>query len=386
MKILYDHQAFQMQYFGGVSKCFCELISRLPEGVEAEISIAQSNNQHLRESRLVKDLQPVTMDHKQWSKMHPGKLMEALYLAANKFLPLNTADSLNRRATKSALLKQDFDVFHPTYFKPEFLRYLGTKPFVLTVHDMMPELYPQFYGQNCSDVVWKRHLVGKAAAIVAVSENTKKDLVRILNVPEEKVSVIYHGGPEQTAPIESPRLVQERYFLYVGQRIFYKNFPQMLEAFSQVKNQPQMQGVKLVCTGAPFTTDEQALIERLSLEPCVMHLHPTDEEMQVLYRDALAFVYPSDYEGFGMPILEAFANGCPVLLNHASCFPEVAGDAALYFRLKEGLSELSECLTQIASWTEEQRSEWVEKGRARLQLFSWQKAAEQLTKVYQSVL
>ena len=99
MKILYDHQAFQMQYFGGVSKCFCELISHLPDGVQAQISIAQSNNVHLRESGLVEGLGYVTMDHRMWNEKHPGRLMDILYLAASKYLDLPTADSQNRRMT-----------------------------------------------------------------------------------------------------------------------------------------------------------------------------------------------------------------------------------------------------------------------------------------------
>ena len=136
MRVLYDHQAFQMQYFGGVTKCFCELIGHLPAEVEPHISIVESNNVHLRASGLVPGLRPVSIDHKQWVARHPSQLMDLLYLAANKLLPLPTADSRNRRATYAALRRQDFDVFHPTFFKPEFLGPLGRKPFVLTIHDM----------------------------------------------------------------------------------------------------------------------------------------------------------------------------------------------------------------------------------------------------------
>ena len=386
MKILYDHQAFQMQYFGGVSKCFCELISHLPDGVQAQISIAQSNNVHLRESGLVEGLGYVTMDHRMWNEKHPGRLMDILYLAASKYLDLPTADSQNRRMTNRMLKQGDYDVFHPTYFKPEFLKYLGKKPFVLTIHDMMPELYPQYYGSNYPDIAWKKQLVKRADAIVAVSECTKNDVINILGVPEEKITVIHHGGPASESHAMVPRIVNERYLLYVGQRMFYKNFTRLLESFSAVASREDMSDVLLVCTGAPFSDGEKALIARHGISDRIVFMHPTDAEMQILYRDALAFVYPSGYEGFGMPILEAFANGCPVLLNDASSFPEVGGDAARYFRFDNGVGELSQLLVEVATEGEESRKEWVKRGLQRLGMFSWEKSAQRLVNVYKSVL
>lgn len=383
MRVLYDHQAFQMQYFGGVSKCFCELISALPREVDARISIVQSNNVHLWESGLVRNLQHVTMDHRTWNQQHPGRIMDILYLAANKLLPLPTADSLNRRATFKALKEQGFDVFHPTYFKPEFLDHLGHKPFVLTIHDMMPELFPDYYGSSYPDIRWKRQLVGKAAAIVAVSENTKQDIVRLLGVDERKIHVIYHGGPEASgAPsADGKRLVDGRYFLYVGQRNMYKNFDCMLKAFAAIAS--QIPDVRLVCTGPSLTASELSRIKSLSLTDRVVHVHPSDAEMQTLYNGAMAFVYPSLYEGFGMPILEAYANHCPCILNRASCFPEVSGDAALYFT---DVQELSQRLLQVSGWSDAERDELIRKGHERLKLYSWRKSAQQLAQVYESVI
>jgi len=386
MRVLYDHQAFQMQYFGGVSKCFCELIKHLPQEVDATISIVQSDNVHLWESQLVRGLKHVLMDHHKWNCEHPGRFMDLLYLVANKYLPLNTADSQNRRITNKTLQEQHFDIFHPTYFKPEFLNYLGRKPFVLTVHDMMPELYPQQFGSGLHDIEWKRLLVKKASAIVAVSENTKKDLIDILNVPEHKISVIYHGGPRINGQKKMSRIIKDKYILYVGQRNFYKNYDQMLRAFCAVKDLQPFFGVKMVCTGAPFTEAEQRMINELGLRERVIFMHPSDAEIQILYRDAMAFVYPSEYEGFGMPILEAFANGCPCVLNDASCFPEVAKEAAVYFSLTQNGASLSDALLQVAIWNDAEREAMVQKGYDRLSHFSWEKSANQLYQVYKTVI
>ena len=380
MRILYDHQAFQMQYFGGVSKSFCELISCLPkEQVEVQISIVQSNNVHLRASGLLPDLRPVSMDHKMWNERHPGKLMDVLYLAANRFLPLQTADSLNRRATFEALRSQDFDVFHPTYYKPEVLKYVGKKPFVMTIHDMMPELYPEYFSRNSVDVVGKRLMAERASHIVAVSQNTKEDAIRILGLPEEKITVIHHGGPEK-ASVKGQRIVEGRYFLYVGQRIAYKRFPDMLKSFAAVASREDMMDIRFVCTGQPFNVEEERLIASLNLKDRVLHCRPSDADMLDLYAGAVAFVYPSSYEGFGMPILEAFSAGCPCILYKASCFPEVA-DAAVYFE-----DDLSEKLVQVANWKVDERNLWIQKGFERLEAYSWQKSAEKLVNVYKSVI
>lgn len=385
MRVLYDHQAFQMQYFGGVSKCFCELIGHMPAEVEPHISIVESNNVHLRESGLVPGLKPVSIDHKQWGRRHPGRLMDILYLAANKLLPLPTADSRNRRATYAALRAQEFDVFHPTFFKPEFLSLLGTKPFVLTIHDMTPELFPQYFGAD-PQVRWKRQLVDRAAAVVTVSECTKRDVIRLLGVPEEKISVIYHGGPQRIQARSTERVIFGPYFFYVGQRFGYKNFGAMLRAFAVwADRNPDLQH-RLVCTGASLTSAEKQLIHTLGLECRVIHLHASDQEMQILYQWADAFVYPSDYEGFGMPILEAYANGCPVLLNRASCFPEVAGDAAIYFDSHDVEGSFAAALQRVVEWSAAERQELVARGYERLEMFSWQKAALQLADVYKKVI
>jgi glycosyltransferase involved in cell wall biosynthesis len=117
----------------------------------------------------------------------------------------------------------------------------------------------------------------------------------------------------------------------------------------------------------------------------VVHFSATDENVKNLYAHAVAFVYPSLYEGFGMPILEAFAYGCPVLLNNKSCFPEIAGDAAVYFLLDEQGSDLVEKMKMAFSWSNEERESIIQSGYERLNLYSWQKSAEQLKDLYVSI-
>lgn len=383
MKILYDHQAFTFQYFGGVSKCFCELISNMPNDVDVELSVAQSNNVHLRESGLVPDCKPVGMDFNHFLTKRPFKGKFTLYTYLQRFSFFHTAEKENLQRSIQMLGQGAYDVFHPTFFDPYFLDYVNEKPWVITIHDLMPEIYPQYFRQDENQIVFKKKYLSKAAAIIAVSENTKNDLVRIVGVPEDKITVIYHGGPK-VETVKEPALIDAPYILYVGTRTAYKNFPQTLKDFATFYQSHQ--DVKLVCTGNNFSTEETSMIASLGLSSVVIHKRVNGVQLKNLYAHALAFVYPSLYEGFGMPILEAFAYGCPVLLNRKSCFPEIAADAGIYFNSEPGNSNLAEALENIVSLSFAERQEIIAKGYQRLECFSWKKSAEKLAGVYRKVM
>jgi len=124
------------------------------------------------------------------------------------------------------------------------------------------------------------------------------------------------------------------------------------------------------------------LIEKLNLKERIIHTFVMTEELFNLYHHALAFVYPSEYEGFGMPILEAFACDCPVLLNESSCFREIGGDAALYFKMDSDKSNFVEVYNTL----QYQREMLIAKGRERLHNFSWEKSANKLADIYRQCI
>lgn len=377
MKVLYDHQAFSMQRFGGVSKSFCELIGHFPKEVAYELSVVQTRNVHLEESGLAPALSHRLMDFPQFRRMLPVRGSGRIYSLLSRFPFFHTAEKANRGCSIQRLEEGDYDVFHPTFFDDYFLSHLHGKPFVLTVHDMMPEL---FFSKKDFQVIKKPRLVREATAIVAVSHKTKEDLIRLLDVSPDKVFVIHHGGPPREQISQEP-VVTQKYLLYVGTRNSYKNFAVFARDYASVaKRHPDLY---LVCTGSPFTRSERTLIHRLGVEDKVINLHPNEDALKNLYAHAFAFVYPSYYEGFGMPILEAYAYGCPVLLNHRSSFPEVAGDAALYFDSDRSSSNISMVLEDFLSYTPEERDALVQRGYNRLQLFSWVDSANKLTSVYE---
>ena len=174
----------------------------------------------------------------------------------------------------------------------------------------------------------------------------------------------------------------DRYVLYVGERKGYKNFLPWLSAIRSIFNLDP--NLKIVCTGSPFTASEQKLFAKWNISDRLVHVAANDAQMASLYRHALCFVFPSHYEGFGIPILEAFANNCPVCLSDASCFPEVAGDAAMYFAPHDAQSMYDTLREVITNAT--LRDELRQRGAERIKEFSLKKMVQQTCDVYRKVL
>lgn len=383
MKVLYDDQAFTMQHIGGVSKGICSILSQMPDEIEMSFGVDRCNNVYLKESGLIPDLRPAEIDWIDTKAKYYFPGLGTLYRLISRHGLIRSAEYCNRRKSVQMLKEGGYDVFHPTFFNDYFLPYLQGRPFVLTIHDMMPELFPDYFGKNDMQVLAKRKLAPLAAAIAVPSQNTKEDVMRFLNVPEEKITVIHRGGPAvEDIAGESP--CPYPYFLFVGTRGQYKNFWGLVNDFGSFH--PSCPEVKLLCVGAPFTKGEVEELGRRGLSDTVMRVAANDDQLKVYYAHALAFIFPSRYEGFGLPVLESFAYGCPLLLNRQSCFPEVAGDAALYFESDGGESALPELMKLVMAWTQDERRDWVAKGRERLSLFSWKRAAEKYAKLYRSLV
>lgn len=380
MKILFDHQAFEMQRLGGVSNSFVQLISKLPSHVDYQIALFESDNVHLRDSGLM-EVAPMKDPASRFILNRHFFGQGILYEKFGKIFPSMTSCGRNRLYAIKMLKQGDFDIFHPTFFDDYFVDYLNGKPFVLTVHDMIPEL---FFKKNDKQTVRKKRLVHQASHIIAVSENTKSDIMELLGVPEHKISVIYHGAPDVAIRTEEEPLVDHRYILYVGDRKSYKNFMPMMEALTPVLSRDK--GLYVVCTGNEFSQNEKTFFQERNISDQIIHIRPKDNGMMNLYAHALCFIYPSLYEGFGIPILEAYQANCPVLLNEKSCFPEIARDAAVYFNLDQQNSNLTEVVTSFLSQSQKDREQLIKRQQLRLSNFSWEKSARQLTQVYESVL
>lgn len=383
MRVLYDHQAFTKQRYGGISRCFMELYQHLPIDIEAEMSVAESNNVYLKN---IYGLMPDDYQYSHFICKHDFPMKRRLHIIYDKITNGGYYPDYNQTCSKKKIQEGNFDIFHPTYFEDYFLPYLNGKPFVLTIHDMIPELYPRFFDSNNWQIKMKQKLAPLASAIIAVSENTKKDIIRYLNVPEEKVHVIYHGCSFPSAS-ETFCSIKDYapYILYVGGREFYKNFVLFVKHIrSFLLSHPE---ISVLCTGEAFNESEIQLLTSYGVRDRFIHYWcTTDEELYTLYHNALCFVFPSEYEGFGIPILEAYKADCPVLLNFASCFPEIAGDAAIYFEMDSNSSDIVDKLEHIYLMDAGEKETLLAKQHDRLKQYSWEKSAQQLKNVYKLIL
>lgn len=381
MRILFDSQAFTMQTHGGVSRSFVELYKYLPKDIEARISVHESDNVYIKE---VVNVNPkgYIFDHFICRYRFPGKWR--LHVWTDTFRKHKYYPEYNNNRTIEDLQRGDFDIFHPTFFNNYFLPYLQGKPFVLTIHDMIPELYPQYFRQDDFQIVMKRKLAPLANAIIAVSENTKKDITKLLGIPEEKIHVIYHGCSLPTIG-KTSCLFSFPYILFVGNRFGYKNFFPFAKSIIPILKRHHE--LHVVCTGTPFNDIEEAFLNEMGIKEHFIHKWvANDEDLFSLYHHAVCFIYPSEYEGFGIPILEAYQAGCPVLLNRRSCFPEISGDAAIYFDMNASHNDLCEKLEKFLAMNDEEKAHLLDKQRERLTHFSWKQSAIQLAQVYKSLI
>ena len=387
IRILYGEGGFYESH-GGVTRYFTELMKRLGNyGCTWKLAMVSTGNTYLQAPPFNLPTHRQTVDDFIQTfcggYYFPG--VGHFYRFLSRLFPKTFPNGVlaNIRCTNDFIQAGDFDLYHATasdVIRQSYLKRVGTRPMVVTVHDLIPEVI-----ENSSCVRENRKFVlHRADAIIAVSENTKKDILRLYNIPEEKIYVIYHGylAPdlkEKRQEIEGLDL-SKPYLVFIGKRGGYKNFTWFLRAVAPLLRK----GLHLVCTGTPFSQDEQRLLTEEGVSDQVVQRFFTDSEMPTLLRQAVAFVYPSLYEGFGIPILDAFAARCPVILSNASCFPEVGGDAALYFDLGDEVG----LRTQISRLLEDSdlRQDLIEKGFQRKSLFSWDKCAQQTTDVYKSVL
>lgn len=383
MRILFDHQIFQLQKFGGISRYFSEIINQLSGEHKIDIAIKYSDNRYLSKNNF-HDINPIVEKRQEFLKgiefYGKGRLF-------------NLCSSINPKKYKSCyrenleysielLRNQDFDVFHPTYYDDYFLDLLKNKPFVLTIHDMTYELFPEFFPVNDRTRFIKKKLAHKANHIIAVSENTKKDIIEFYGINDDKISVVHHGASiSNETKILNNKEFDFKYFLFVGIREGYKNFLFLIHSICDIMIH---QNINLVCTGQAFNDKEIKLFEDLNISGRVLHKYVDNFELSSLYKNAIALIFPSLYEGFGFPIVEAFANDCPVLLSNTDCFREIAGDAALYFNPK--------CIDEIRSGifnilkSDYLRKELIAKGKATLGKFSWENSATETLQVYKKVI
>jgi glycosyltransferase involved in cell wall biosynthesis len=221
-------------------------------------------------------------------------------------------------------------LWHSSYFAPAPD---AAMPSVVTVHDLIAEVFPHYHGDAEREVAMRRAAVTSAAAIIAVSQATASDICRLYPALAARVEVVHHGADHlvQTAADASPPFTASSPFaLFVGNRGGYKNWLGLLDA---VASQHWPRGVRMEMVGPPFTAAERTAISYRGVGDRVGHLGMlNDAGLSAAYRQAAAFVFPSLQEGFGFPLLEAQAHGTPVAASDIPVFHEIGGNAFVPFR------------------------------------------------------
>lgn len=363
VRVFYDYQAFGLQLYGGISRYFCELITGLTKtDNKAHLSLLHSNNVHLREYGL---------DFR--SQIFPKR--QRFLRATNRYYNL-----IDTKFNK-------FDIYHPTYYDPFLISHIGSKPYVVTYYDMIHEKFCHQYQPLHNDkniIDWKKVISKEAAGLIAISENTKNDMVDYLGVSPERIKVIYLSSSMKinTKDIVNAEISKRPYLLYVGNRDIYKNFTLFLTAVAPILKR---YGIRLICAGGGgFNKTEWSLINAHGVESYIEQHSITDQTLAQLYSNAVAFVFPSLYEGFGIPILEAMSCQCPCILSNCSSMPEVAGKAASYFN-PEDADDMRSAIIKVMD-DKMYRDSLVEGGLKRASGFSWERTVRETISFYDDIV
>ena len=365
MKVIFDHQIYLFQQYGGISRYFYELTSILTHELNVDVvnTICLSNNIYAT---------------------------PPLYSSA-KFLPdysfkgkARFMDTVNQISSLLKLNKK-YDIFHPTYYDTYFLERIGKRPFVITFHDLTHEkLATRFEDLSRDKQLFQRRklLLDRASKVISVSASTKNDIMDIYKVPSDKIEVV-HLASSIWPGNQDMEIPYDNYILYVGNRQSYKNFILFIESISPLLQKDN--ALKVLCAGGGvFTLDEINLFNDFKIADQLIQISINDNLLSSLYKKALFFVFPSLYEGFGIPILEAFTCSCPVLLSDISPFREVASDAAIYFNPTER-EDLLDKATQLLQ-DEYLRARLKTAGSNRGEEFTWFNTAKSHQEIYQSIL
>jgi len=294
------------------------------------------------------------------------------------------------------------DLVHYPYFDLFFLTLPLKKPYktVVTIHDLIPLVFPQFYPLGLRGKIKfqiQKFSVKPVSAIITDSENSKKDVVRFLKFPEDKVHVVYLAADEIFKPAKDKDFLEkvrrkynlpEKFILYVGDVNLHKNLKKLLAAIAKVNWPLVAVGEALTNENLIETKELLSEIKKLQIEKKVLRLGFVKEEDLVgIYNLATLLVKPSLYEGFGLPVLEAMSCGLPVASSNASSLPEVGGNAPVYFD-PNSESEMTSAIETIIKFYEKDRAKYDElkmKGIAQAKKFFWEKTARETIKIYEFV-
>lgn len=369
INIAYDPQIFSGQVYGGVSRYICEIATRISKNPDVSVKIAAPMYVNAYLENVPKKILTG------FKSPFPYEFLR-LYQRASSML-----------LGEAVLRYMKPDIIHETYY---FKYPLGPKSAtrVLTIYDMIHEKFESQFQYGDKTAKHKAVAAARADHIICISESTKCDVIEILGIKPEKITVIHLGFDLMAVNADELNIQADNmgkpYLLFVGTRGGYKNFQSMLEAFAT--SQVLKSEFNLICFGGGiFNAEELALMQKLGVSAQqVTQLSGNDQLLAKLYEGASVFVFPSLYEGFGIPPLEAMSYNCPVVCSNSSSIPEVVGDAGEYFDPYDAKS-IQSAIELVVGSTELKKS-LIVKGKDRLNGFSWDKCAAETLTVYKGLI
>lgn len=367
IRILFDHQIYNLQEFGGISRMYADVAESLNrnEIIERYTGSGVANGKY----------QEYAVDF-------------SIGNTNNSYLKNEYCDTEcgeNRPISIKTLQEGNFDIFFPSFYMTYWMKYIGNKPFVMSVHDMIPEIYEEFFSRSDIMITGKKEMVKSASAIEVPTECTKKDLIRILGVDPNKIHVVGRAiKPDFGRLYYTSSIVKKPYILYVGQRNAYKRFDWFIKHIVPFMNEHK--DMIIICTGKKFSSVEEKMFEDYGLKGRVYAVFVDDITMASLYKFAEFFVFSSEYEGFGLPVLEAAKMGCITLLNNTECFREVTDNKGIYFNLTDKESNLSEVAKRVFSMSQEEKQAERQKQYQLLKKYSFENYIENFKKMFNSVI
>ena len=352
--IIFGPEIWPLQENGGVSRYCFELINNLDElGLNIKVLIGPNKN------------------------VYPDRI--------NPNLVVKLADQSNQelKSAISEIMKEhESGIYHATYFDSNFMKIaknFNLKTFV-TVHDLIGEIFPTkikwFQTRNRSQEISTK----LSDCVIAVSENTKKDIIQFYKIESQKIHVIHLGVSEMKPAQLQGNTVKQPFVIHVGKREGYKNFLFTVNSISRCKNLNQLNIVAF--GGGNLTSEEARRIENLGMTSRFQYIEGDDSILAALYKSAAALVYPSLYEGFGIPPLEAMRYKCPVIASNRASLPEVCGKEIFYI---DPISEksLQDALLKVLS----NRSGYSkELAYLHSMTYSWKKTGKATFALYESIL
>lgn len=359
--VLYDHEIFAMQPVGGISRYFAELLPRLGEhGVAADLFLGL----HISRFDFPRERLARVTGARRWPRRGTTKL----------------TNGLNRAWFRSHARRRPPQIYHSTSYRDDLA---GDSRFddalrVVTVHDLIDF---RVDGRGRPKSMWSvaHAALRRVDGWICISENTRRDLLELFpQIDPTRTRVIHHASDLKFTGQRSPPA--RPYVLHVGGRSGYKNFAGLVNAFAR---SPRLSSeFDLLAFGWPPSNDERARLARPNVR--LRFASGDDAALAAAYANATAFVYPSLYEGFGLPLLEATRCDCPIACSETSCFPEISGDAAAYFDPRDP-SSIAAAIESIV-FDESRRRSLVERGRLRQAAFSWDRAAAETADFYRAIL